>query len=95
MKIKFRDSYLKYKAQSSYKQNLQYWITEYKSIDNNKCIVYYFVNLSINTQNDYILKPSIELFNTELKQFDIFFDWLKGFKSIIVINTLADNTFKY
>ena len=48
-KKRFGDRYSKYKAQPSYKQNLQHWIMEYESVDDDKNIAHYFKNLSINT----------------------------------------------
>lgn len=68
---------------------------EYKGVDNNKYIIQYFGELSINTQNDYILKPIMKLFDTESKQCYTSLGQLEGFESIIIINTLADNAFKH
>lgn len=66
---------------------------EYKDINNNEGITYYFGNLLINTYNDFMLK--LELFYTKLEQFHTSFGQPKDFKFIIVVNTLANNTFKY
>ena len=95
LKKKFGNCYSKYKAQLDYEQNLQYWITKYKDIDNNKYITHYFRDLSINIYNDYILELIIKSFYTELEKFYTFFSQLKSFKSITVVNTLANNAFKH
>lgn len=44
-------------------------------------------------QNDNT--PELKTFYIKLEQFHAFFGQLKDSKSIIVVNTLADNAFKY
>ena len=71
LKKKFADRYSKYKARSSYKQNLQRWITEYKGVDDDEDVAHYFGDLSIDTQNDNIPEP--DSFYIESAQFHISF----------------------
>lgn len=54
----FGNYYPRYKAQKSYEWNLQYWITKYEDVDNNKDISYYFEPLSIDII-DYTLKSAL------------------------------------
>lgn len=63
MKKKVGNHYPKYKAQPDYEQNLQRWINEYKDIDDDENIAYYFEDLSIDTYNNYI--PELESCYTE------------------------------
>ena len=94
LKKKFSDCYPKYKARPGYERTLQYWITDYKGIgDNNEHIAQYFRDLSIHMQNDNILESESVYIKSE--QFHTFFGQLKGWESIIVVNTLANNDFKY
>lgn len=93
MKKKFDDYHPEFKSRPSYKQDLKYWITNYKDIDNNEGINQFFSNLSIDIQNDYILKS--ELYYTKSKEFHTSIGQLPSFESLIVINILADNEFKY
>ena len=66
----------------------------YKYIENNnERVAQYFRDLSINMQNDNI--PKLESFHIESEQFHTFFGRLKGLKSIIIVNLLANNTFKH
>lgn len=44
-------------------------MTEYKGIDNDESITYYFGDLLINIYNNYISKQIIELFFSESKYF--------------------------
>lgn len=63
--MKFGDYYPKYNAQSSYKQKLQYEITQYQSIDNDENIAHDFWNPAINIHNESM--PELESFPTKLK----------------------------
>lgn len=93
LKEKFGDCYPEYKIQLGYEQNLQRQITEYEVVDNNEILTHYFGDLSINIHNDFMLES--KSFYTKLEQFHTALVRLEGSKSKIVINTLADNTFKY
>lgn len=53
LKKTFGDHYSLHKNWPDYEWNLQYWITKYK-FDNDKNIVYYFRDQSVNSYDDYI-----------------------------------------
>lgn len=92
-KKKFGDRYPEYKAQSSYEQNFQRWITEYEGIDDDEDIAHYFEDLSIDADNDCM--PGFESFYTESEQFHTSIGQLHSSESLTVVNTLADNAFKH
>lgn len=94
MNKKFSDHYSEYKDHSVYSRMLQHWIMDYESIeDDDKRIAQYFGDLLIDIQNDNTFEPDSFYFESE--QFSISSGQLKGSKSITVVNTLVDNTFKY
>lgn len=93
LKKKFSDRYPEFKTRPNYKQNFQHWITEYKGVDDNEDIAYYFENLLINIDNN--CTPGIESFYTNFKQFHTSIGQLHNSKSLIVVNTLANNAFKH
>ena len=94
-KKKFGNYYSKYKNQPGYKQNPQYWITEYEGVDNNKGIVHYFKDLSIDIYNDYTPEPTTESLYTKSKQFHTSVGQMRGSESVTAVNALANNAFKY
>lgn len=66
---------------------------EYEGVDNDKNIAYYFEDLSININKDYI--PGSESFYTGSGQFHTSIGHLHNSKSFTVVNTLANNAFKH
>lgn len=70
-------------------------ITKYEDVDNNESIAHYFGDLSINVYNDYIPELTSVSLYTKFEQFYISIDQMQSSKSIIAVNALVDNTFKY
>ena len=68
-------------------------ITEYKDINNDNDIAYYFEDLLINTNNDCTLE--LKLFDTNSEQLNILIGQLDNIESLTIVNTLDNNVFKY
>ena len=66
---------------------------KYEGVDNNKEIVYYFKDLSIDTTNHCTLRS--ESFYTNFEQFNNSIGQLYNSESLTVINTFTNNGFKY
>lgn len=64
-------------------------------MDNNKDIVHYFRDLSINVYNNYILELITELLYINFEQFHTSIGQIQGSESVTAINVLDDNIFKY